>query len=144
MLKKIGVIIFSFFIYSSFIFSMNEDFHIPHEIKYETIGVKTLKDLENRPTEAHVYSLDGLDLKKLSVGNRKKVFITMLLPSIEVVNKEIDRDITIVNKLSKKKSHTEEEKKELDRIFKSYKVSAYNWPELKKRMIKYQIGRAHV
>lgn len=137
MLKKLVTSMLFFFLYSSFSFSIDRDFHIPHEIKYETIEVKTLKDLENRPTENHVYSLDGLDLKKLSVRNRKEVFISMLLPSIEIVNKEIDRDISIIDVLSKKNSHTSEEKKELDRIFKSYKVSAYNWAELKKRMIKY-------
>lgn len=137
MLKKMIVCMLTFFLYSSFSFSIDGDFHIPHEIKYKTIEVKTLKDLENKPTGNHVYSLDGLDLKKLSVRNRKEVFISMLLPSIEIVNKEIDRDISIVEVLSKKNSHTPEEKKELDRIFKSYKVSAYNWSELKKRMIKY-------
>ncbi|MGL4671226.1 glucosaminidase domain-containing protein [Cetobacterium sp.] len=137
MLKKLISCILTFFLYSSISFSTEIDFHIPHEIKYKTIEVKSVKDLEKKPTENHVYSLDGLDLKKLSVTNRKKVFISMLLPSIEVVNQEIDRDISIVNALSKKKSHTVEEKKELDRIFKAYKVSAYNWSELEKRMIKY-------
>lgn len=137
MLKKLIVSMLIFFLYSSFSFSIDRDFHIPHEIKYKTIEVKTLKDLENKPNENHVYSLDGLDLKKLSIRSRKEVFISMLLPSIEIVNKEIDRDISIINILSKKNSHTPEEKKELDRIFNSYKVSVYNWSELKKRMIKY-------
>ncbi|MDX8335090.1 MULTISPECIES: glucosaminidase domain-containing protein [Cetobacterium] len=137
MIKKLIICVLTFFLYSSFTFSSNVDFHIPHEINYKTIEVKTLKDLEKKPTENHVYSLDGLDLKKLSVRSRKEVFISMLLPSIEVVNKEIDRDIAIVNALSKKNAHTSSEKKELDRIFKAYKVSAYNWSELKKRMIKY-------
>ncbi|MBC2850365.1 glucosaminidase domain-containing protein [Cetobacterium sp. 8H] len=136
MIKKLYLVMLTFFLYSSFTFSM-VDYTLPHEIKYKTVEVKTLKDLEKKPTGNHVYSLDGLDLKKLSVQNRKRAFINMLLPSIEVVNKEIDRDIAIVETLSKKKTHTSEEKKELDRIFNSYKVSAYNWSELKKRMIKY-------
>ncbi|MGL4653725.1 glucosaminidase domain-containing protein [Cetobacterium sp.] len=137
MLKKLISCILTFFLYSSISFSAEIDFHIPHEIKYKTIEVKSIKDLEKKPTGNHVYSLDGLDLKRLSVTNRKEAFISMLLPSIEIVNKEIDRDISIINALSKKSSHSIEEKKELDRIFKAYKVSAYNWPELKKRMIKY-------
>lgn len=96
-----------------------------------------MRDLEKRPQTNHVYSMSGLDLKKLSVRNRKRAFVRMLLPSIDVVNLEIERDIKIVETLSKKRTYTVEEKKELYRIFNNYKVAVYNWSELKKRMIKY-------
>lgn len=81
--------------------------------------------------------MNGLDLKKLSIQNRKKAFVKMLLPSINIVNREIERDIQIIDTLSKKRTYTIEEKKELYRIFNNYKVAIYNWSELKRRMIKY-------
>lgn len=81
--------------------------------------------------------MHGMDLRKLSIRNRKRAFIYILLPSINVVNLEIKRDIAIIDQLSKKNRYTPEEKRELYRIFKTYNVSLYNWKELKSKMIIY-------
>lgn len=112
-------------------------YDIPKEINYRVVKVRSLKDLNKKQDGNFVYSLDGLELKKLNIPTKKKVFISLLLPSIDIVNKKIDRDIDIVKNLSKKKKYTEKEKKELNKIFTKYKVKTYDFKELDKRMIKY-------
>lgn len=135
MLKK-SLNIFIFCICFITVFSKEKSV-IPEEVSYKVIQVKSLEDLKNKYDGNYVYSLDGLDLKKLTIQEKKQAFIDLLLPNIEIVNKEIDRDIKIVKILSTKSELTENEKKEIDRIFINYKVEQNNWENLKKRMIKY-------
>lgn len=136
-MRKKFITLFMSFVLISSLANATECSSIPEEIEYVTIKVDSLGDLQAEPDMNHVYTIDGFNLRSLGASARKRAFIKMLLPSIKVVNQEIDRDIQIVENLSQKSSYTSEEKKELKRIFKNYKVSAYNWSALKKRMIKY-------
>lgn len=136
MRERIITLFMSFVLITSMA-NATESTSIPDKIEYVTIKVDSVGDLQAEPDMNHVYTMDGLNLRSLGASARKKAFIKMLLPSIKVVNQEIDRDIQIVENLSKKSSYTSEEERELRRIFKNYKVSAYNWSALKKRMIKY-------
>lgn len=106
-------------------------------LDYKIVDVHTLNDLNKKESGYFVYSNKGIDLRKLSGKARKEAFIKLLLPSIEVVHREIDLTRENIEELSKKTTYTVSEKIYLENIFKKYKVKFGNWDELNSRLIKY-------
>ena len=69
-----------------------------------------------------------------NIGDRKKLFIKVILPLIIYENNKIQEDRNYLNQISREKSLSEQEKVWLDKKFKEYKVKASEIEELKKRM----------
>ena len=69
-----------------------------------------------------------------SIGDRKKLFIKVILPLVIYENNKIIEDRNYVNQISREKSLSEQEIVWLDKKFKEYKVKANDIEELKKRM----------
>lgn len=83
----------------------------------------------------YVYSGRELDMSSLSGGEKKKVFIKLLLPAIEVVEREVKWKISMVEILSEKKELNAEEKEYLDKLFDEYKVDDRMIESLLSKMI---------
>lgn len=115
------------------------DDSILRKVEYKKIEINSVADLyEKRDEEGlYVFSNEDLDLRKLSVEERKDAFVQLLLPAINVVHEEIKNDKEIIKKLEKKSGLTEEEKKYCENIFNKYRVKYGNWEELKSKMIIY-------
>ena len=69
-----------------------------------------------------------------NIGDRKKLFIKVILPLIIYENNKILEDRSYLNQISREKSLSEQETVWLDKKFKEYKVKASDIKELKKRM----------
>lgn len=135
MQKNIYLIVASIFFSACSIFE--KETSIPEKIKYEVIQVKDLEDLKEKSGKSFVYSLDGLKLNNLSIPVKKNTFVTLLLPSINIVNEKIKRDREIVEILSKKEKITKEDQLIYNDIFEKYKVKNGDIKTLKERMIIY-------
>ncbi|MGY0394863.1 MULTISPECIES: glucosaminidase domain-containing protein [unclassified Fusobacterium] len=133
-LKNIFISIF-FLILTNFAFSEE----ILKEINYEKVTVNSLDDIEKWRTYEGLYAFTtvNIDLRKLSPSQKKNTFIDILLPSINVVNAEIQNDSDIIKKLSKKADLNDAEKIYAQNIFKKYRVEYGNWKELSSRLIIY-------
>ncbi len=133
MKKAFNYIFMSIFFVACSVFSSP----IPEKIEYEIIEVNSLEDLKPNKKGNFVYSLDGLELSNLEVQKKKETFITLLLPSIDIVNKKINRDKEIVEILSKKNKLSKKEEAVYNEIFEKYSVENKDVNLLKKRMITY-------
>ena len=69
-----------------------------------------------------------------SIGDRKKLFIKVILPLVIYENNKILEDRNYLNQISSEKSLSEQETVWLDKKLKEYKVKAGDIEELKKRM----------
>ena len=69
-----------------------------------------------------------------NIGDRKKLFIKVILPLIIYENNKILEDRNYLNQISREKSLSEQETVWLDKKFKEYKVKTSEIEELKKRM----------
>ena len=69
-----------------------------------------------------------------NIGDRKKLFIKVILPLVIYENNKILEDRNYLNQISSEKSLSEQETVWLDKKFKEYKVKAGDIEELKKRM----------
>jgi Bax protein len=69
-----------------------------------------------------------------NIGDRKKLFIKVILPLIIYENNQILQDRNYLNQISREKSLSEQEIVWLDKKFKEYKVNTNEIEELKKRM----------
>lgn len=107
------------------------------KITYEKIEVNSLDDIYKKRDGLYVFSHINIDLRKLSPEKRKDAFVRLLLPSINVVQKQVLNNREIVSKLENKKDLTEEEKIYLKDLFKTYRTKEGNWKELKSKMIIY-------
>lgn len=133
MIRKFYVIFITIFFTACSIFGTP----IPEKIKYEIIQVKDLEDLKVEGKGNFVYSLDGLKLSTLTIPVKKQTFVALLLPSIKVVNKIIERDREIVEILSKRESLSEKDKIIYDEIFQKYLVKNGDVKLLKERIMIY-------
>lgn len=134
MLKKFYLYFFIFI--CSLISYANET--IP-TVEYEKVVLNNLEDIKKWKESDKLYAFTtiNIDLAKLSPVKRKDTFIDILLPAIEVVNKEINNNKDIVKKLSTKEELTPEEKKYADALFDKYRVEYGNWKKLDYRLIIY-------
>ena len=69
-----------------------------------------------------------------NIGDRKKLFIKVILPLVIYENNKILEDRNYLNQISREKSLSEQETVWLDKKLKEYKVKAGDIEELKKRM----------
>ena len=69
-----------------------------------------------------------------NIGDRKKLFIKVILPLVIYENNKILEDRNYLNQISREKSLSEQEIVWLDKKFKEYKVNTNEIEELKKRM----------
>ena len=69
-----------------------------------------------------------------NIGDRKKLFIKVILPLVIYENNKILEDRNYLNQISSEKSLSEQETVWLDKKFKEYKVKTSEIEELKKRM----------
>ena len=69
-----------------------------------------------------------------NIGDRKKLFIKVILPLVIYENNKILEDRNYLNQISSEKSLSEQETVWLDKKLKEYKVKAVDIEELKKRM----------
>ena len=69
-----------------------------------------------------------------NIGDRKKLFIKVILPLIIYENNKILEDRNYLNQISREKRLSEQETVWLDKKFKEYKINAGDIEELKKRM----------
>lgn len=69
-----------------------------------------------------------------SIGDRKKLFIKVILPLIIYENNKILEDRNYLNQISREKSLSDQETVWLDKKFKEYKVKINEIEELKQRM----------
>ncbi|MGY9044622.1 MAG: glucosaminidase domain-containing protein [Candidatus Pelagibacterales bacterium] len=69
-----------------------------------------------------------------NIGDRKKLFIKVILPLVIYENNKILEDRNYLNQISREKSLSEQETAWLDKKLKEYKVKAVDIEELKKRM----------
>ena len=69
-----------------------------------------------------------------NIGDRKKLFIKVILPLVIYENNKILEDRNYLNQISREKSLSEKETAWLDKKLKEYKVKAVDIEELKKRM----------
>jgi Bax protein len=69
-----------------------------------------------------------------NIGDRKKLFIKVILPLVIYENNKILEDRNYLNQISREKSLSEQETVWLDKKFKEYKVNTSEIEELKKRM----------
>ena len=69
-----------------------------------------------------------------NIGDRKKLFIKVILPLVIYENNKILEDRNYLNQISSEKSLSEQETAWLDKKLKEYKVKAVDIEELKKRM----------
>ncbi|MDB0036308.1 glucosaminidase domain-containing protein [Pelagibacteraceae bacterium] len=69
-----------------------------------------------------------------NIGDRKKLFIKVILPLVIYENNKILEDRNYLNQISSEKSLSEQETVWLDKKLKEYKVKAGDIEELKKRM----------
>jgi len=69
-----------------------------------------------------------------NIGDRKKLFIKVILPLVIYENNKILEDRNYLNQISREKRLSEQETIWLDKKFKEYKVNAGDIEELKKRM----------
>ena len=69
-----------------------------------------------------------------NIGDRKKLFIKVILPLIIYENNKILEDRSYLNQISREKSLSEQETVWLDKKFEEYKVKTSEIEELKKRM----------
>jgi|GEM_PF-643556 len=69
-----------------------------------------------------------------NIGDRKKLFIKVILPLVIYENNKILEDRNYLNQISREKSLSEQETVWLDKKFKEYKVKTSEIEELKKRM----------
>ena len=83
----------------------------------------------------YVYSGRDLDLGGLSGPQRKKVFIRLLIPAIDIVEKEVMWRRTLVEELSNKEDLNSEEEEYLEKLFTKYKVKDRNRDSLLSRLI---------
>lgn len=109
------------------------------KVEYKKVEVNSLEDIKKwkDSDELFVFTKVNIDLSKLSPVQKKNVFVDILLPSIKVVNAEIENNREIVKTLSQKPSLTEEEKDYAETLFKKYKVEYGDWEKLSSRLIIY-------
>lgn len=85
------------------------------KVEYKKIEVNSLEDIKKwkDSDELYVFTKINIDLSKLSPLKKKDTFVDILLPSIKVVNAEIENNRNIAKTLSQKTTLSEEEKNTL-------------------------------
>lgn len=109
------------------------------KVEYKKIEVNSLEDIKKwkDSDELYVFTKINIDLSKLSPLKKKDTFVDILLPSIKVVNAEIENNRNIAKTLSQKTTLSEEEKKYAENLFKKYRVEYGDWEKLYSRLIIY-------
>lgn len=109
------------------------------KVEYKKVEVNSLEDIKKwkDSDELYVFTKINIDLSKLSPLKKKDTFVDILLPSIKVVNAEIENNRNIVKTLSQKTTLSEEEKKYAENLFKKYRVEYGDWEKLYSRLIIY-------
>lgn len=134
---KLKNIFICIFIFTLSIISYAES-SIP-KVEYKKIEVNSLEDIKKwkNSDELYVFTKINIDLSKLSPVQKKNAFVDILLPSIKVVNAEIENNRNIVKALSQKTTLSEDEKKYAENLFKKYRVEYGDWEKLYSRLIIY-------
>lgn len=116
---------------------MSTQENVIEKINYSEIIANNLEDIYKKREGLFVFSKLNVDLKPLSVKQRKDIFVRILLPAINVVQKEILNNREIVKILKKKSKLTKEEKLYTINLFNQYKTPYGKWTELESKMIIY-------
>lgn len=92
--------------------------------EYTVIIPKSASEVLMERQGQYVYSGMGLDLTSLSGEEKKSVFINLLLPAIEVVEREIKWKRSLVETLSKKEELNAGEREYLEELFTQYRADS--------------------
>jgi len=83
----------------------------------------------------YVYSGRDMKLTDLSVAEKKKVFINLIVPAIDMVEKEVQWRRELVGELRERETLTEDEKTYLEKLFTDYRVRDRNIDRLLSKMV---------
>lgn len=124
-----------FFIFCSNLYSEN----IKTSIEYKKVTLNNIEEINKWKNSSELYSFSeiNIDLRNLSVSQKKQTFIDILLPAIKIVRLEIENDKKNIDILSQKNNLTLEEKTYTINLFNKYRVKYGDWQALKSRMIIY-------
>lgn len=131
------VLMFSFIAFSGIAYSADAGENIITKVNFKKVDVNSVEDVYKEREGLFVFSHVNIDLRKLSAEKRKDVFVRLLLPSINVVQKEVLNNREIVKKLRAKENLNDEEKAYATKLFTMYKTKEGNWDELQHKMIIY-------
>lgn len=103
--------------------------------EYSVVIPKNASEVLMEREGNYVYSGRDMKLADLSVAEKKKVFINLIVPAIDMVEKEVRWRRELVDELRGRKSLTEDEKVYLEDLFTQYRIKDRNINRLLSRMV---------
>ncbi len=103
--------------------------------RYTVIVPKTASEILMERKGNYVYSGELVRLADLSVSEKKKAFVGLLVPAIDAVERDLQWRRDVVERLAEMETHTRDEEKFLAGLFSSYRIKGGDMEELLSRMV---------
>ncbi len=103
--------------------------------RYTVIVPKTASEILMERKGNYVYSGELVRLADLSVGEKKRAFVGLLVPAIDAVERDLQWRRDVVERLAETETHSRDEEKFLAGLFSNYRVKNGSMEELLSRMV---------
>lgn len=102
---------------------------------YKTIYVDSPEDLKKINKKKYIYAVRGIDLDAYPVEEKKKLFVKMMMPAIEMSREHVSANRKFVKKIVKRGRVKSREKNKLERLLDDYGVVDGEPKKLLEKMI---------
>lgn len=103
--------------------------------RYTVIVPKTASEILMERKGNYVYSGELVRLADLSVGEKKRAFVGLLVPAIDAVERDLQWRRDVVERLAEMETYSRDEEKFLAGLYSSYRIKKGNIEELLSRMV---------
>ncbi len=103
--------------------------------RYTVIVPKTASEILMERKGNYVYSGELVRLADLSVGEKKRAFVGLLVPAIDAVERDLQWRRDVVERLAEMETHSRDEEKFLAGLFSNYRIKNGSMEELLSRMV---------
>lgn len=111
------------------------DVRLEDRPRYTVIVPKTASEILMERQGNYVYSGELVRLADLSVGEKKRAFVGLLIPAIDAVERDLQWRRDVVERLAEMENYTRDEEKFLAGLFSSYRIKDSNMEELLSKMV---------
>ncbi|GLI55817.1 hypothetical protein PM10SUCC1_13310 [Propionigenium maris DSM 9537] len=111
------------------------DVRLEDRPRYTVIVPKTASEILMERKGNYVYSGELVMLADLSVGEKKRAFVGLLVPAIDAVERDLQWRRDVVERLAEMETHTRDEEKFLAGLFSSYRIKNGSMEELLSKMV---------
>lgn len=111
------------------------DVRLEDRPRYTVIVPKTASEILMERKGNYVYSGELVRLADLSVGEKKRAFVGLLVPAIDAVERDLQWRRDVVERLAEMETHTRDEEKFLAGLFSSYRIKNGSMEELLLKMV---------